>query len=138
MAPDTSGQLPRIGDDARSLGVRVGSTKPDIPVSDTGTVSPGSGGMSVSPSKQTIPGHRIPKRLSSLYPDARGSNGDICWRYGDGPFSTGPFAAGLVMRLDDEIPNHGLVEPDREMPLGDYRQAIESTQPGWIAMPWEA
>lgn len=42
------------------------------------------------------------------------------------------------MRLDTLLPNHGFIEPGREMPLADYRRALEATQSGWTVEPWEA
>jgi hypothetical protein len=133
------GNLPRIGSDSSSLGVRTGTDEEqpsDIPVEDN-RVRPGTGGMSVAPSARLLPIHKIPKQFRARYPGARGSNKLICWRTGDGPFIAGPLAAGLQFRNDPERPTeHGFVEPAAEMPLTAYQDALAATQPSWQSVPW--
>src|SRR5438874_141843 len=91
------GDGPMVGDGARTLGVRVApADKPDLPVGDDGFVQPRTGGMSVAPTVGLLPSHRIPKRLRSRYPDARGPDCLSCWRMGNGPFEEGPFAVRLT------------------------------------------
>jgi hypothetical protein len=122
------------------LGVRVGPQPgDDIPEKD-GHVQPGTGGMSVSPSLETLPSHRIPRRFKDKYPerfpDATGSNRLHCWFMGDGAFVTDPVADGLVLRPDPKRPDrHGFVEPEREMPVPDYEAAITATRENWST--WE-
>src|SRR5262245_14019923 len=77
------GLLSEVGPAGNLLGVRAGgSPNDDIPVVD-GWVEPGAGGMSVSPSVESLPAHRIPRRLRDKYPDrfaeATGSNNLSCW-----------------------------------------------------------
>ena len=138
MLPDASGTRPQVANDKKSLGVQVegeGPGDPDIPV-EGGMVRPATGGMSVSPSKVTLPPHRIPKQFVGRYPDARGSNKYVCWRMGDGPFADAALAPRLFMRLDRTLPDHGLIEPDAAMPLDEYRGAIADTQSSWVAEAW--
>ena len=65
MLRDGSGLLPRIANDADSLGVRVadetGSVQ-DITVVN-GMVKAGREGMSVSPTVLLLPSHRVPKKF---------------------------------------------------------------------------
>lgn len=105
-----------------------------------GLVQPCTGGMSVSPSTQALPPHLIPKRLRTHgYPDARrGSTlpDTFPWRMGDGRFSDGALCECLQLRIDAQDPEHGFVEPDREMTLTDYRAAVEVTRPSWTQERW--
>ncbi len=128
------GDKPKIGDTATTLGVRVPpNPKPDIPVDDRGMVRPNTEGMSVSPAISWLPPHRIPRRLRTTYPEAKGSNNLVCWRMGEGPFEAGPLAADLFLRLDPVRPTeHAFVEPDREMALTAYRNALSATQEQWV------
>jgi hypothetical protein len=143
------GDHPMIGHvDNDRLGVREkvvgadGKERGDIkPVE--GIVYPETGGMSVGPSKDELPPHLIPKRLrrqeGPYYKAARSNNKPetFPWRMGEGPFITAPFCDGLHFRPDPNDPQcHGLVEPNRPMPLGDYRAAIETTHPDWAKEQW--
>ena len=141
MLPDESGTRPRVGNDKKSLGVVVageGLGTPDIPVAEGGTVAPGTGGMSVSASKDTLPFFLIPKEYVALYPKAKGKSGMVCWRRGDGPFADAAFAPGLSLRVDPDRDTHAFVEPDQAtMSLNEYRVAIAATQPEWVPEPWD-
>src|SRR5947199_64430 len=90
MFPD--GDRPRIGPTASTLGARLGppSSGGDIPVADDGTVAPGTGGISVAPSLETLPLHRLPKRVRPRIPGARGNDNLVVWKMGEGPFEAGP------------------------------------------------
>src|SRR5947207_2068626 len=92
--------------------------------------------MSVSPGKASLPPHRIPRKFTHVYPGATGNNSYVCWRTGEGPFVDCPFAPKLLMRVDTELDNHGLVEPDSEMEVSDYRQALADTQAHWAKEAW--
>jgi hypothetical protein len=120
-------QKPRLGASATTLGVRP---EVDIPV-DAGTVHPGTGGMSVSPSLQELPPHRIPERLRSFVPNARGKNTLIVWRMGDGAFAAGPVAERLQLRPDPAGTSHGFVEPEVRMSLSEYQEALHATRDLW-------
>lgn len=122
---------PKIGDTARSLGVRVAPAEsPDIPVATDGKVVPGSGGMSVAPTWRDLPRHRIPIRLKTLLPSACGSNQDACWAMGEGAFEVSRVASGLSLRLDSPV--HGLVEPEYNQYISEYRGHLAATRDQWV------
>jgi hypothetical protein len=88
--------------------------------------------MSVAPDLLALPDSRIPKRLRHLVPSARGSNAVSVWSLGEGSFSDGPLVDRLTLRRDPEDPTtHGFVEPDREMPLSAYVEALHATREIW-------
>jgi hypothetical protein len=124
MARD--GDVPRTGSNARSLGVRVPT---DISPPNDGLVSPGMGGMSVSPSWRELPIYRIPRRLNHLVPGAAGNDADACWTMGTGIFENGPLTKGLNLRPDK--PGHGLVEPDAVMSLAEFQDRLAGTRCKW-------
>lgn len=131
---------PEVGRAGNLLGVRIGTASRDDIDEKDGRVQPGTGGMSVSPSVDALPSHRIPRRLKDKYPerfpDARGPNQLHCWMMGDGEFVAGPLAADLVLRPDPNRPNeHGFVEPEREMPVAEYEAAVTATRDQWSR--WE-
>jgi hypothetical protein len=131
---------PEVGRGKNLLGVVVGSDPGDDIAETDGQVQPGTGGMSVAPTADLLPSHRVPKRLKVKYPDrfpdAVGSNQLHCWSLGDGAFVAGAVGASLVLRLDPARPDeHGFVEPDAEMSLTDYEAALAATRPRWAR--WE-
>ncbi len=131
---EKDGDRPRIGRSATARKVRIrveGETKPeDIPVDDSGRVSPSTGGMSVAPAWRLLPTHRIPARLKALCPDATGKNSLVCWKMGEGEFVDGPLAPGLNLRRDTAT--HGVVEPARAVPLETYEADLAATCDHWI------
>lgn len=133
-AMERNGDRPRIGRSATALGVRIrveGEEKPeDIPVDDSGRVSPLTGGMSVSPAWRSLPPYRVPARLRPLCPKARGRNDFFCWRMGEGEFVDGTLAPGLKFRRDTAT--HGLVEPVQSVPLETYEADLVATRDHWI------
>ncbi len=145
MLADGTGLLPRVANDAESLGVRVvdetGGAK-DITVTD-GMVSPGREGMSVSLSVLHLPSHRVPKKFKGLVPELEGrkvpsgKNDLACWQMGDGAFTDAGFAPGLMF-LTQPVGSttHGVVSPDAEVPLAAYRETLARTQADWEAVPW--
>ncbi len=126
------GGKPQIGRGAQLLGVRFGplDQRNDICPDGDGFVHPGQGGMSVSPSVETLPPHRLPRRLREKYPDrfpdASASNGLHCWRLGTGAFAPERVADRMFLRVDSV--RHGLVEPDAKMKAEDYEQALVATR----------
>jgi hypothetical protein len=136
-----SGNKPEIGPGPRQLGVRFGSSEhDDINLDHEGYVYPGMGGLSVAPSVDALPPHRLPRRLRHKYPDrfsaASGSNGVHCWWMGEGAFAEQPVANRLTLRLDPDDPgNHGFVEPDAKMKKEDYESALAATCDQW--QRWE-
>jgi len=131
------GDRPEVGRGANLLGVRVGGKETDdINPDGEGRVQPGRGGMSVSPSIDTLPTHRIPRRLREAYPErfpeATASNRHYCWSLGEGPFQAGRVAERLCFRPDPDNPGrHGFVEPDDTMLLADYEAALAATREQW-------
>lgn len=123
---------PEVGCGGNLLGVRVGSGETDDIPEENGYVQPGTGGMSVSPSLETLPPHRIPRRLQSRIPEATGSNQLHCWSMGEGAFVHSSVTERLILRPDPKAPErHGFVEPEQEMPVAEYEAAITATQNLW-------
>lgn len=117
--------LPVCEDTARGLGVRLPpNPRPDIVPDESGRVAPGMGGMSVTPDD--------PARMNPLRrPRSLGGAGKDPLFVVD----TDSIRASLTLRRDPRDPEvHGLVEPARVMPLGEYRDALSSTRPSW--RPW--
>jgi hypothetical protein len=135
------GEKPKVAQDKKSLGVLVGpGPDDDIDKDSDGNVHPSSGGMSVSPSLDLLPMHRVPRRLSKKYSDrfgeATGSNRFWLWLMGDGQFEAGRVAAALLFRPDPDMPTkHGYVEPDRKMLVAEYAAALAATRDQW--QRWE-
>jgi hypothetical protein len=117
------------------LGQEVGDIRPL-----NGLVHPQTGGMSVSPSKEELPPHLIPKRhRGSRYPYARRGSTKLDtfpWKMGEGEFQAGWLCDRLQLSLDPHDSSHGFVEPDQPMSLADHRLAVEATRPNWIQEEW--
>jgi hypothetical protein len=123
--PNTPGK-PRIGDSADALGVRP----TDIPVDGAGMVRPCGKGMSVAPDAKSLPPHRIPKRYATHYPKASGSNSKEIWMLGSGGFVVSRLAQKLQLFVTSAT--HGVVEPDAEMAIDEYKLALAATQQQWF------
>jgi hypothetical protein len=124
---------PQIGTGPAMLGARLpgsGATH-DIAPDENGNVQPGTGGLSVAPRLQDLPVFLIPRRLKHLVEDAAGTNRRRVWSMGSGEFEDGPVARDLRLSLDGKDEKHGLVEPDRIMPVDQYQSALASTQSLW-------
>jgi hypothetical protein len=117
MREDLAGG-PMIGLSARALGARP---YVDIPVV-AGQVHPNTGGMSVAPDR---PENLHPLRRPPAY---GGSGKDPVWCIGIDLL--GP---DLLFRQDS--PTHGLIEPSRPMPFGEYQQRLADTKPFWRRLP---
>lgn len=126
MFKDEGGR-PAVGNSAAMLGVRIGT---DIKPDENSNVHVDGGGMSVAPSMEMMPMHRIPKRLRSRVPAARGNNNYAVWRFGDGPFANGEFSHKLDLRVTSE--KHGIVTPNKTMSLPEYEEALIETREQWI------
>ena len=111
---------------ASGLGVRSGI---DITLDQTGNVVLDGNGMSVAPAWRVLELHRIPKRLGTIVPGARGSNATYCFTTGTGPFAQAPFAPGLELLPD--TPAHGCVAPTVSVPLRDYEDNLATTRTNW-------
>lgn len=128
---------PIVGTGSSELGVRPGEMLDNPP----GEAHPGKGGMSVQPSLQALAErflNWVPKRLAETNPGLfRGATGrpstTSIWTMGEGPFVDGPVATDLALRCDtDEQPVlHGVVEPDRVMPLVEFQSALAATRDQW-------
>ncbi|WP_165069916.1 polymorphic toxin-type HINT domain-containing protein [Paludisphaera rhizosphaerae] len=116
MREDPSGG-PLTGPTARTLGVRPGD---DIPmVGDR--VQPGTGGMSVAPDSPTnLPEHRRPSEFG-------GTGKDPVWGIG-----TDSLGEDIVFRQDK--PTHGLLEPAREMSIGEFQEALADLVSRWFKL----
>jgi hypothetical protein len=128
---------PRVMPGAKGLGVRIGDAKNDDLAADTNSnVHPGTGGMSVAPTPDDLPTHRLPKRLKAKYPnrfqDASGPDTFACWWMGQGPFLLAPVADRLQLRPDPQRPQqHGFVEPAEVMSRTEYEGALAETRDQW-------
>jgi hypothetical protein len=123
---------PKLDNTGKGLGVRVPL---DIePVDDV--VSPQQAqGMSVTPAPQLLPAHRVRRELRHVVPGAKGPSDIHIWRMGDGPFVTAPVAPDLVLEPDPPLQGkvrHGVVAPDRQMPLSVYEAALAATRQRWV------
>ena len=111
---ENSEGLPKIGDSARTLGVRRGV---DIPVDNNGIVYPNTGGMSVSPDVDGLPSHRKP-------PEYGGTGKDPVWK-----INIGDLGDDLVYIPDS--PTHGTIQPSRPMTFDEYQDALAKTMKKW-------
>jgi hypothetical protein len=129
--------LPVVAQTASGLGVRIKLDEGtgDIPVDGAGEVSPGTGGMSVRPSINSIPPQMLPKRLKEafpdLFPEARGNSTYCVWSMGEGLFETSSLTDNLDLRLDPDEDDHGFVEPSSQMSFDDYFGAVVATRQQW-------
>ena len=109
---------PAIGPSARTLGARP---HVDIPVDPSGSVYPGTGGMSVAPdTPNNLPRHR---RL----PEHGGTGKDSLWSIQERDL-------GVHLRYVSDavpVPTHGIIEPAIPMPFTTYQQALAETAPYW-------
>ena len=122
MSPDLDG-LPKIGRNARMLGVRVPE---DIAPDEKGMVRPGIGGMSVAPgSPWTVPNHRRPR---GMHRGSTGPSGDYLYSIADASIPV----ASLAFRLDTEHPQlHAFVEPATSVEHSTYEANLANTRGHW-------
>ena len=107
---------PRLGETARSLGVRLGT---DIAVSPGGLVVPGAGGMSVAPkTPMNLPVHRRPRLLL-------GTGRDPVWGIHES-------ALGSLLIFHQDSPTHGNIEPALPMPFDNFQKAISELRQNWL------
>ena len=102
----------------------------DINTDAAGNVVLDDNGMSVAPSWRDLELHRIPKRLGTVVPGARGSNNTHCFMTGTGPFQRDLFAQGLELIPDTAI--HAAVAPVAAVPLAQYEADLAATRPDWV------
>ena len=127
------GDLPVVGQHGGMLGIRVPPDEhPDVVVGPNGCVGPGGGGMSVSPRLGDISVTRVPRRLQSLVPGARGKNSDRVFRMGEGTFVSAEVSPALALRPDDgDTPRHGVIEPRASVRIEQFQNALAATQCDW-------
>jgi hypothetical protein len=112
------GGRPVVGQSARMLGARP---RIDIPIDPSGSVHPGTGGMSVAPdTPRNLPRHRRP-------PQYDGTGKDPVWSLQER--TLGP----NLRYVPDDVPlhTHGVIEPAITMTFEDYQRALEETAPHW-------
>jgi hypothetical protein len=107
---------PLCGARASQLGVRPGV---DVQVQADDLVHPGTGGLSVTPDPARLP--------PFLRPPSHGGHGGLpLFEF------TGHLPKGLAFRPDPKKPGeHGFVEPDSRMVLGEYQAVLCSTRGHW-------
>jgi len=124
------GGMPKIGAEDNMLGVRIPPHAPADIVPDNGDlVHPNTGGLSVVKNWKKLPALLIPSRLQSQHPPARGSDSYAVFRFSDQEFETGIIAPGLYLRWGRKA--HGLIEPESDMPVQSFQEALAATQTTW-------
>ena len=110
---------PAIGPSARTLGARP---HVDIPVDPSGSVHPGTGGISVAPdTPSNLPRHRRP-------PEYGGTGKDPLWS-----IQASDLGAHLRYVADAvPAPIHGVIEPSISMTFAAYQQELVETAPYWV------
>jgi hypothetical protein len=117
MKADRDG-YPTTGRSSRTLGVRIEGPSSDILAALDGTVTPGTGGMSVAlDAARNLPKHRLPRPLG-------GEGRDPVFK-----MSSGALSASLLVRTD-QYP-HALVEPAVVCLLEHYEKHLWGTRPSW-------
>jgi hypothetical protein len=116
--------LPAVGPSARTLGVRPGI---DVLATAPGdTVSPATGGLSVSPDDPlALPSFRRP-------PAFGGTGKDPVWY-----LDVDDLGTGLAFRPDPSRSGHGFIEPAVPMTLDQFDDGLLGTRPFWklVASP---
>ena len=110
---------PAIGPSARTLGARP---HVDISVDPSGSVHPGTGGISVAPdTPSNLPRHRRP-------PEYGGTGKDPLWSIQERELGT------HLKYVADAVPSpiHGVIEPIISTTFAAYQQALAETAPYWV------
>lgn len=130
-------EKPATGNGPAMLGVRLKDVGLDEDAPDATEVGPGVGGMSVAGCLWTLSATLLPREFEKKNPKrfrgARASNSQKVWVRGDGPYEPSPVSIDLDLRIDDrsEPPGHGSIEPNRPVPLGEYRASLAGTRDEW-------
>ena len=127
MKPDEDGK-PKVGTASICLGIRVPPERDGITLVE-GQIEPGTGGLSVRPSLQTIPVAMVSEELQAIVPGASGGKNHHVWQMGEGPFENAPVADNLTLRPDSRY--HGLLEPSVTMLFEDFQNALAATRDSW-------
>ena len=127
---------PKIERGANGLGVRIDGDKPDIQIQVDGTVNAEEKGMSVMSLRKFLPVYRVYYKLKHIREGAKSPNANLrIWRMGDGPFHREIVAPDLMLIPDPPKADgveHGVMAPERDMPITDYETALANTQAQWV------
>lgn len=125
-----SDDLPVIEGSATGLGVRGPEDgNPDVDIDAEGDIILNGRGMSVAPNWRDLPYFRIPIRLVEVFRSARGSNNLYCFVFGGGVFHDGEIASELDLLVTS--PTHGVVVPQKQVPLEDFQGLLAQTRDRW-------
>ena len=128
---------PVTGNGPAMLGVRSKDMGLGEDAPDTVQITPDMGGMSVAGCLWTLSATLLPKSFEKRDPKrfrgARAGNSQQVWVRGDGPYKSSPVTGDLDLLIDDrsEPPGHGSIEPNRSMPMGEYRDLLADTRDEW-------
>ena len=110
--------FPATGASGRTLGVRISGPSRDILIALDGTVSPGTGGMSVAlAAAENLPKHRLPKTL--------GGEGR------DPVFQISSASLPVSLLVDVDRYPHAIVEPAAVCPCEHYQENLWGTRLSW-------
>ena len=117
MREDPNGK-PLTGRSARTLGVRIGGPRIDIPIR-AGRVYPQTGGMSVTPDDpMRLPRSRRPRALGGVSHDPVFS------------LQVTDLPSSLTLRIDK--PTHALIEPSWCCLFEKFEQNLHDTKEKWV------
>ena len=127
---------PKIERSANGLGVRIDGESADVGVQADGSLKAGKEGMSVAPLSKFLPRFRVYRGLEHIVEGAKSPNANLrIWCMGEGPFQREIAAPDLMLIPDPPIEGvvkHGVMAPERDMPITDYEAALANTQAQWI------
>ena len=135
MKIDEAGK-PTLGRSATSLGVRVhtNTRHNDVHPDPQGNVPSGKG-VSVAPSAQYLPVHRVYEGFADIVEGASATDPNLrIWRMGEGDFVYSLITSDLTLFPDapkQGVVVHGEVGPSRPMLLQTYEDALADTQNAW-------
>ncbi len=131
---EKDGDRPRIDRSATALGVRIrleGEKKPeDIPVDDSGRVSPSTGGNVRGSRMEVAPHSPDSQKAETALSRCDWQEQPRLLDDGVGKFVDGPLAPGLNFPRDKAT--HGLVEPAQVVSLETYEADLAATRDQWI------
>jgi len=126
---------PAVGESSCMLGARPTDLGRENDAADD-PVEPLKAGLSVGGCIRTTYLNYLPQRLQLVYPEwargAKGNNSHKVWAMGEGAYEAGPVSPDLDLRFktNDRL-GHGLIAPNREVPLQEYQTALAATLDHW-------